>query len=592
MRTPTPESEIDVPDTDRPGTAEPAQAAPGNAPPAGPGARLLAALGRYGRTWSLPGLAGAALLFAAALSPALTPRSAVFQGAAAGVCLAIGYGLGVLVAWVLRRLGARPSPAARRRGRWTLAVGAPAIVLAALVMSWSWQRELRDLMGMEQPASAGSVTTLAVAVALGWLLVQAARGVRWVYRKVAGLFTRVVPAVPARVVAAVLVAWLGVWLVNGTLVDAVLDTMEATSALADSQTFEGDEPPTVAERSGSPQSLSHWDTLGRQGRAFVAGGPDAAEIARVAAATGHVGEVKEPIRVYAGLGAADTVQGVADLVLAELDRTEAWDREVLVLVTTTGSGWVDPPAAAAIELAWGGDTAVAAMQYSYLPSWVSFVGDRTAPAEAGQILLETVWERWSRLPEDERPALYVFGISLGAFGSQGAFSGLQDVTQRVDGAVWAGTPGFTPLWRSLTDARDPGALEVAPVVDGGSTARFGLDLLGEGSLWALGEEWDHPRVVFLQHASDGVTWWSPDLLVTRPDWLREPRGADVLDSVRWYPVATFWALTIDLFVAGEAPDGYGHNFRLEYADAWTAVAPPPGWSEADTLVLREALADV
>lgn len=554
-------------------------------------ARVRGALRRHAGTWSLPGLAGAVLLFFAALTPALAPRSALFQGAAAGVCAAIGYGLGVLVAWVVRRLGvsARFTPVARRRGRLGLAVGAAVLVVAALVISATWQHDLRELMGMDQPSSAGSVTLLAVAVVLAWLLVMIARGLRWVYRRVARLIGRLLPRPVARVAAAVLVAWAAVWLIDGTLVNGVKSVMEESFALLDTQTHEGVERPEVAERSGSPASLAAWDSLGREGRRFVGTGPDAAAIAQVAAATGYPGEVREPIRVYAGREAADSLPGVADIVVAELDRTDAWDREVLVVVTTTGTGWVDPPAAEAIELAWGGNTAIAAMQYSYLPSWVSFVGDRTSPEEAGRALLAAVWERWSALPEDDRPQLVVYGISLGSFGSQAAFSGVQDITQRVDGALWVGTPGFTPLWSELTAARDAGSPQIAPVLDDGETVRWGLDLLGEGSLWDAGPAWDGPRVVYLQHASDGVTWWSPDLLLRKPDWLHEPRGADVLDGVRWYPVATFWALTIDLFVAGDVPNGYGHNFRLEYADGWAAVAPPPGWTEADTETLRAAL---
>ena len=33
-------------------------------------------------------------------------------------------------------------------------------------------------------------------------------------------------------------------------------------------------------------------------------------------------------------------------------------------------------------------------------------------------------------------------------------------------------------------------------------------------------------MLFLQHASDPIVWWSEDLLFNRPDWLREPPGRD------------------------------------------------------------------
>ena len=38
----------------------------------------------------------------------------------------------------------------------------------------------------------------------------------------------------------------------------------------------------------------------------------------------------EPIRVYVGLDSADSVAARTDLAMRELERTGAWDRDVLV----------------------------------------------------------------------------------------------------------------------------------------------------------------------------------------------------------------------------------------------------------------------
>jgi uncharacterized membrane protein len=38
-----------------------------------------------------------------------------------------------------------------------------------------------------------------------------------------------------------------------------------------------------------------------------------------------------------------------------------------------------------------------------------------------------------------------------------------------------------------------------------------------------------------------------------------------------------------------APPGYGHDYRLDYVDGWSQVAPPPGWTEADTARLEQVL---
>ena len=553
--------------------------------------------GAVARRWlarfSGPGLAVGLAFFWLALGPALTPRPALFQGASAGVCAAIGYGLGAAGAALARLtpLAGKVPAVWRRRGWWILAVAGPLVVVGGLIWSANWQHRLRELMGMPQPASVGSVVTLLTALVLFTLLLQAARGLRVTARAAARLIGRWLPRSASLVIAAVVVALVTVLVLNGVAGRVGRATLETTFSALDGQTFEGNEQPAVAQRSGSSASAQAWDTLGREGRRFVSGGPSTEQLRAFDDSIGMDREVTEPIRVYAGRTSADSLDGVAANVVAELDRTDAWDRSVLVVTTTTGTGWVDPSSAAAIELAWGGDTAIAAMQYSYLPSWVSFVGDRSTPTQAGVALFEAVRAAWEAQPADHRPALYVYGISLGSFGSQGAFASLDDVLARTDGAVWVGVPGFTPLWEQLTAARDAGSTQIAPVLDGGTHVRWGVSLADTGDgLYALGEQWSTPRVVYLQHASDGVIWWSPSLLFSRPDWSREPRGADVLPDVRWTPIVTFWQLTIDQFVAGDAPSGHGHNYAVEYADAWTAVATPPSWTTADTVALRAAIA--
>lgn len=73
------------------------------------------------------------------------------------------------------------------------------------------------------------------------------------------------------------------------------------------------------------------------------------------------------------------------------------------MVTVTGTGWVDPDAASSIEYLHGGDTALVGLQYSYLPSWISFLVDRDEAAEAGTALYRHVHRRWSQLPAERRP---------------------------------------------------------------------------------------------------------------------------------------------------------------------------------------------
>ena len=114
-----------------------------------------------------------------------------------------------------------------------------------------------------------------------------------------------------------------------------------------------------------------------------------------------------------GLKAADTLQERADLLLAELQRTGAFDREVLVVTTTTGTGFLDPNGVDPVEYAFNGDTAIAGVQYSYLPSWISLLADQEAVKETSTTVFDTVHRYWSTLPEDARPKLYLYGLSLG-----------------------------------------------------------------------------------------------------------------------------------------------------------------------------------
>ena len=96
-------------------------------------------------------------------------------------------------------------------------------------------------------------------------------------------------------------------------------------------------------------------------------------------------------------------------------------------------------------------------------------------------------------------------------------------------------------------------------------------------------------MLFLQHSSDPIVWWSPDLLFSRPDWLKEPPGRDRTASMRWYPIITFWQVGADMTNASGVPGGHGHNYGELILDGWVAVAPPAGWTPADTERMRVAL---
>ena len=148
---------------------------------------------------------------------------------------------------------------------------------------------------------------------------------------------------------------------------------------------------------------------------------------------------------------------------------------------------------------YGGNTAIAAMQYSYQPGWISFLTQRPQARQAGRALFNTIYTYWSGLPPSHRPQLVVFGESLGAYGAEAAFSSVADITARTSGALFVGPPNDTEVWRELTNARVSGSPEWLPVYGDGRTVRFAASA---SKLRLPGRALRHPEIVYLQHASD------------------------------------------------------------------------------------------
>jgi uncharacterized membrane protein len=295
------------------------------------------------------------------------------------------------------------------------------------------------------------------------------------------------------------------------------------------------------------------------------------------------------------LQSASSTEARVAVLLSELQRTRAFDRRLLVIIPTTGTGWVDPVAARSIESIYNGDTALVAMQYSYLPSWISFLADRDKSVDAGRAMVDGIHRRWLQWPAERRPQLALYGESLGSMAGQGAFGFLPDVEDLgFTSVLWVGPPNSSYLWQALTRRRDPGTPQVQPRYDNGRTVRFAQASSPEEiAAVAAKPPWNRTRVLFLQHASDPVVWWSPDLLLRKPDWLDEPPGFDRSPAMRWYPIITFWQVSADM--AGNVtnstgtPEGHGHNYGDSQLDGWVAVAAPEGWTRVDTDRIRRSL---
>jgi uncharacterized membrane protein len=268
-----------------------------------------------------------------------------------------------------------------------------------------------------------------------------------------------------------------------------------------------------------------------------------------------------PIRVYVGLDTAPTDDERVALALAEIDRTGALDRRLLVLVSPTGTGYVNHTAMQAIELLTLGDCAAVTMQYSKRPSPLSL--DRI---DEGRIQNRKLWvaihERLYGMPPEKRPRIVLFGESLGAHTSQDVFlhegtTGLRMLG--IDRGLWIGTPYFSK-WKEevLRDTRW--------YVDRSLVGRFNdfseVEVLDEATRNAL-------RFVMVSHYNDSVGYFGADLLVAAPEWLRDPRPAGVPRSQRYAPLLTFVQTLVDMKNSMHVVPGqfvaYGHDYRADLA---------------------------
>lgn len=297
------------------------------------------------RPLSRVGLIVGALFLAFSLTPSLVPRPLVFQGLVSGLSLTLGYVLGVAGRWLWRYLEL-PVPGERRSR--VLVAGAAVVcagVLAAFAWQASaWQNSVRELMHLP-PTSGASPFSLAAVTALTFVvLVSVARLFQRTFVTLSARFDRFLPRRVANVVGVVASAALFWAMIDGVLLTTALRFADGVSQRVDATIPVDLEPPAGPQRTGSRESFVAWEDLGRQGREFVSSGPTAADLS---AFFGH--RTPEPIRVYVGRNAADTPEARARLALRELERVGAFDRAVLLLVTPTGTGWIDPAALGPVE---------------------------------------------------------------------------------------------------------------------------------------------------------------------------------------------------------------------------------------------------
>ena len=524
---------------------------------------------------SLIGVVGALVMYGVSVSPSLLARSWQWHAVASGVLSAVGYIVGLTIqrfyALVVPRLGVEITApqSVSIAFRAVLLLGFFLWFLRWLLQSYRERKHANHLVGMRGETLGEYLLGTFCAFILMLALLGIAWGLQWIGRAIVIVLSRWMHMVFALALSLLILVVIVYALTSQVLLKLGINFFTRHARKMNNRTAKGIVQPQVPERSGSPQSRSSWRAVGGQGRVFLGRGPSRVDIEAVTGCS-----AMEPIRVYAGMPEeGQSLQSAADLVVEELHRTGAFDRAVILIATSTGSGWVDEWQVQPLEYLTRGNCATASMQYSFVPSSINFLTDLDVSEEAAVILFETIRRAVDEIPEDRRPALFACGESLGAYASQHVFSGIVDVLSRTDGALWVGTPAFTPMHAELTAIRHRGSPEVAPVVANGRHVRF---VNVPENLWAdvygreLGD-WNYPRVVYAQHPSDPVVWWNSELVWHKPDWISEKVDGDVSPHMQYTRGATYIQVLVDMPVAGTAPGGHGHTYHEELIPLWEAI---------------------
>lgn len=524
---------------------------------------------------SFLGVIAALAMYAVSVSPSLMARSWAWHAVASGILVACGYVAGVVVQnvaqLVIRLTGLTISASEPVELGFRIGIGALFALwwIYAVIQSYRRARKAAALVNMPGETFSEYLLGTAGAVVVSWMLLRIVGALnRLCWMLIASLDAHM-PRLAAIVVSMVILFAIMFFLTSKVILRGGIGFFRRKAEQLNMRTARGIYQPFVPERSASPASSVTWESVGGQGRVFLGRGPSRLDIAQVCG-----GVAMEPIRVYSGMPTGGSgIEQAAATVVAELHRTGAFDRAVILIAASTGSGWVDEWQVQPLEFLTRGNCATASLQYSYVPSALNWLTGLEPAQEASAALFAAVRAELDLMDEADRPALFVCGESLGAFASQSVFESFEDVLARVDGALWVGTPSFTPMHAALTAARHKGSPEVAPVVHNARRVRFvnepsdlRTDLYGR----ELGP-WGFPRVVYAQHPSDPVVWWTNKLIWTQPDWLRERAGRDVSMNVEFTRFATYIQVLADLPVAGTAPGGHGHTYHEELIPLWRGI---------------------
>lgn len=325
--------------------------------------------------------------------------------------------------------------------------------------------------------------------------------------------------------------------------------------------------PTEPEITGSPASGLDWMKQTREGARWLAATLSPEEINSTMARS----DALQPIRVYASVDIAEDPHERAEILLSEIDRTKALERGHFALFSPTGSGYVNYVATETFEYLSGGNCASAAIQYSVLPSSFS-LGDVSLGVDQTRMVIDGITARLLDMPENKRPAFYLFGESLGSQVSEGMFDGTWTYGlpgAKVDYALWIGTPSATRWRKELWGDR---TITQAPTV-GPDSIYLPRNIRDWRELPE--DQREQVRYLLLQNGDDPIPKFGSQILWRKPDWLGPDRPIGAPQNTSWVPGTTFLMTFVDMLNALTPTPGVfaqgGHDYREVLPDAISEI---------------------
>ena len=525
----------------------------------------------FSRLYSI-GLILGSIAFVYALTPSLIPRDGVLQWFVAWFSAALVYSL---YAWSIGLWKWLGFPYYHNNIWAYIWYGLSAMIMIyGLTQATGWQNSVYFAAQLPSVESVRPYTIFFVSIGIFLIIIWFWR-VFWKIVLIGAYKWEKILPLRASLVVSFFLVWYIFWSIgNGVFIQLFFSFIDKSSQQVDTFIPVTQEIPKNPLMTWSDSSLIAWNTLGSKGRDFIS-----ASIKTHEKFTYFFPqeEIIEPLRIYVWLNSAENLEDRVDLLLEEMIRVDAFSRSYLILVTPTGTGWIDSRSIQALEILTKGDVATVGIQYSYLPSWLTLLSDYEVWEETARKVFEKIYNYWSNLPSDQRPELYLHWLSLGSRYSENSSDIWDIIADPYSGALWAWPTYQNTLWKRFTHQRNEGGSYFSPIYWDDSLVRFFTQFWTNADLT---KDWGEFRILYLQYWSDAVTFFDPQSFWRPPDWMNYELPPDISPKLWFIPIVTFLQLLTDNFTATSTREWHGHTYaRKDYLTAWYRLIEPEDISE-------------